>query len=44
MLGIGAVVFLPIFYGVLGLIAGALGAVLYNVFAGLVGGIEIDVQ
>jgi hypothetical protein len=44
MFGIGAVVFLPIFYGVMGLIAGALGAVLYNVFAGMVGGVRIEVE
>jgi hypothetical protein len=41
--GIGAVIFLPIFYGVLGLLVGAVGGALYNVFAGMVGGIEIDV-
>ena len=35
---------LPIFYGVMGLLAGALGAVLYNVFAGMVGGVAIDVE
>jgi hypothetical protein len=41
--GIGAVIFLPIFYGVLGLLVGAIGGALYNLFAGMVGGIEIDV-
>jgi hypothetical protein len=41
MLGLGAVIALPIFYGVMGLIAGALGAVLYNVFAGMVGGVRL---
>jgi hypothetical protein len=41
--GIGAVIILPIFYGVLGLLAGAVGGALYNLFAGMVGGIEIDV-
>ncbi len=43
LFGVGAVIFLPIFYGVLGLIAGAIGGALYNVCAGMVGGIEIDV-
>jgi hypothetical protein len=43
LFGVGAVIFLPIFYGVLGLVAGAIGGALYNVFAGMVGGIEIDV-
>jgi hypothetical protein len=44
LFGVGAVIFLPIFYGVLGVIVGALGAALYNVFAAVVGGVEIDVQ
>jgi hypothetical protein len=44
LLGIGAIVFLPLLYGVMGLVAGALSAVLYNVFAGMVGGIELDIQ
>ncbi|HVZ20875.1 MAG TPA: hypothetical protein VG871_07430 [Vicinamibacterales bacterium] len=42
--GVGAVIFLPIFYGLIGLVSGALTAALYNLFAGMVGGIEIDVQ
>jgi len=41
---IGAIVFLPILYGVIGLIAGAISAALYNLFSGLVGGLELEVQ
>jgi hypothetical protein len=44
LFGVGAVIFLPIFYGVLGLVAGAIGASLYNLFAGMFGGIELDLQ
>lgn len=44
LLGVGAVIALPVFYGVLGLVAGAIGAALYNLFAGMVGGVEIDVE
>jgi hypothetical protein len=44
MFGVGAIVFLPVFYGILGLCAGAIGAALYNVFAGMLGGIELDIQ
>ena len=44
LLGIGAIVIAPIFYGVMGLIGGAIGALLYNVFAGLVGGLEVETQ
>jgi hypothetical protein len=42
--GIGAIIMAPIFYGVMGLIGGAIGAVLYNVFAGMVGGVSIEVE
>ena len=44
VLGVGAVIVLPIFYGVLGFIGGVIGAVLYNVFAAMVGGVEIETQ
>lgn len=44
MFGVGAIVALPIFYGVLGIIMGALTAALYNVFAGMFGGIELEIQ
>lgn len=44
ILGVGAIVVFPIIYGVMGLVGGALGAVLYNVFAGMVGGLELDVE
>src|SRR5262245_42706921 len=38
--GIGAIIIFPIVYGVMGLIGGAIGAALYNLFAGLFGGLE----
>lgn len=44
MFGIGAIVFLPVLYGVIGLVAGTVSALLYNLFAGLVGGVEFDTQ
>jgi hypothetical protein len=37
--GVAAIVFLPIFYGVLGFLSGVIGAALYNVVARLIGGI-----
>jgi len=44
LFGVGAVIFLPICYGVLGLLVGALTAALYNLFAGMVGGVEMDLK
>jgi len=43
LFGVGAVVMLPIVYGCLGFVSTLIGAVLYNVIAGMVGGVEIDV-
>jgi len=42
--GVGAIILFPILYGVMGLIAGALSAALYNLFSGMVGGVELDLQ
>ena len=44
MAGLAALIILPIVYGILGFIAGAIYAALYNLVAGMVGGIEIDVE
>jgi hypothetical protein len=35
---------MPIFYGVLGFVMGAIGAALYNLFAKWIGGIEVLVE
>jgi len=35
---------IPIFYGAIGFVFGAIGALIYNIFAGIVGGIEIEVE
>jgi hypothetical protein len=40
--GAGALIMAPIMYGILGFIGGCLNAALYNVVAGLSGGIEMD--
>ena len=42
--GVGAIVVFPILYGGIGFVATLIGAWLYNVLAGMVGGIELDVQ
>ena len=42
--GLGAIIILPIMYGVMGAIGGALMGALYNLVAGITGGVEVDVQ
>lgn len=42
--GVGAVIFLPILYGVLGFVTALVGAALYNAAAGWIGGIEVQVE
>ena len=37
-------IFLPFFYGALGFIGGAIGALLYNLVAKWVGGFEVEVE
>jgi hypothetical protein len=44
LFGAGSIVILPIFYGVIGAIGMLLTALLYNLAAKVVGGIEIEVQ
>jgi hypothetical protein len=44
LFGAGSIVVLPIFYGVMGGIVAAISAVLYNLIAGAIGGIEIDLE
>ena len=44
LLGIGIMIGLPIFYAIVGFIMGALSALVYNIFAGIVGGIEMEVE
>ena len=44
LFGVGAIVLLPLAYGVAGVVFGALSAWLYNVFAGMVGGIEVQLE
>jgi hypothetical protein len=42
VMGAGAVVMLPLIYGVIGFIGGLISAFIYNVIAGLAGGIEVE--
>lgn len=42
MFGVGSVVLFPLLYGAMGFLGGMLGAALYNVFAGAVGGVSLE--
>ncbi len=42
--GMGAIILLPLLYGAIGFISGALSALIYNLVAGVAGGLEIEVR
>ncbi len=44
LFGVGAVIFIPIFYGVMGAVCAAIGAALYNLIARTVGGIHVELS
>ena len=44
VIGLIMMVAIPVFYGVIGFIAGALGGVIYNIASGFVGGIELEIE
>jgi|SRR6266851_8344626 hypothetical protein len=43
-MGLGAIIFFPICYGLIGGIFAAIGAAIYNLVAGWVGGLEVDIS
>ena len=44
VMGIAMMIGLPLFYGVLGFIMGAIGALIYNGVAGVIGGIKFELE
>jgi len=44
VIGLLAMIGIPLFYGILGFIVGLIGGVVYNVAAGFVGGIELELE
>ena len=44
LLGVGAIVFLPLIYGVLGALGALLIAALYNLLAGWLGGVDLTLE
>jgi len=43
-MGVGAIIIFPVLYGIIGGIAGAVGAAIYNLAAGWIGGLEVDIS
>jgi MFS family permease len=44
IIGIGLMIGIPIMYGVLGFIMGAIGALIYNALAGIIGGVKFELE
>ena len=44
LFGVGAILIFPVLYGVIGFFGGLIGSALYNLLAGLIGGIEVELQ
>ncbi len=44
ILGVGSIIVLPLFYGVVGLIGGVITGFLFNLAAGWCGGLSIEVE
>lgn len=44
LFGVGAVIFMPVFYGFMGFVMGLIGGALYNLVAGLIGGLEMELE
>src|ERR1044072_4993157 len=44
VIGLIMMVAIPVFYGIIGFIAGIIGGLVYNVAAGFVGGLELELE
>ena len=44
LFGVGSIFFLPIMYGIMGFIGGAIMAFVYNLVAGIAGGVELELE
>ncbi|HUP18332.1 MAG TPA: hypothetical protein VM778_00100 [Gemmatimonadota bacterium] len=42
LFGVGALIFMPLFYGLMGFVGGIFAAALYNLVAGSLGGLEFE--
>lgn len=44
VMGLAMMIGFPLFYGILGFIMGAIGALIYNVVAGIIGGVKFELE
>ena len=44
MFGVGSILIMPVVYAVFGFCSGAIGAVIYNALAGMMGGLELRLE
>ena len=44
MFGMGSIIVMPIMYGLMGFVGGAIGALIYNGLAGMMGGLELRLE
>src|ERR1043165_710164 len=44
VIGLVMMVAIPVFYGIIGFIFGAIGALIYNIAAGIIGGLELELE
>lgn len=44
MFGVGGIIILPLFYGLIGGVSSAVMAAIYNLLAGWIGGLEIELE
>ena len=44
VVGISMMIGIPIFYGILGFVMGAIGALVYNALSGIIGGVKFELE
>jgi hypothetical protein len=42
--GVGAIIIMPLLYGLMGFVGGIITAALYNLLAAIVGGVELNIE
>ena len=44
LMGLGVIITVPVFYGIMGFISGIIMAIPYNIIANWIGGLEVEVE